>query len=201
VVGGSATARSLLRGLFEHVDVRPTDTTLVYRAHQGGQARQLRGVIGNGRRLRTDSYGSREVLNAIADADIVYYGIDRDEPVLTAAELAGLRDFSARPLVVVDLNTAGSTRGLAQVAGVTLWTAEQIDAEVQAFADELAGQEAFPQIVQEAEAWVASLRPAPPQPYLPCAQEGQTVNPCCGTCGRNLAEVAAGRTDHAVRAG
>ncbi|HVP11775.1 MAG TPA: ferrochelatase, partial [Phycisphaerae bacterium] len=112
VIGGSATSRSVLHSLFEHFEARESDTTLVYRTHQSGQTKLLRKVIGNGRRIRVDTYASREIVNAIADADVVYFGIDSEEPVLTAEQLSGLRDFTARPLMVVDFNTAGSTSGL-----------------------------------------------------------------------------------------
>jgi glutamyl-tRNA reductase len=202
VIGGSATSRAVLRTLFEHFEVRENDATLVYRAHQGGRTKQLRSAIGNGRRIRTDSYASREVLHAITEADVVYYGIDRDEPVLSGDDLRGMRDFLARPLVIIDFNTLGSTRNASGIPGVTLWTAERIDAEVEAFGEELAQGQRFPDWVQEAETWVQSQSQPDhcAAPGLPCVRTGQTVNPQCATCGRDLGELMERRTADAVRA-
>ncbi len=194
---GSVTTVSLYRS-----GVYQGDATLVYRAHQGGQAKQLRSAIGSGRRMRTDHYGSRDVLNAIADADVVYYGTDADEPVLTGEQLRGLRDFSARPLVILDFNTAGSTRGVEPIAGVTLWNAARLDAEVEAFAAELMQNAQFPELVQEAEAWVAAH--APPDgaapPGMPCVRDELTGAVRCEACGRDLRAVLEGRSGDAVRA-
>lgn len=199
VIGGSATSRSVLRALFDHFAVRENDTTLVYRAHQGGQAKQLRSAIGNGRRMRTDSYATPQVLNAIADADVVYYGIDAHEPVLTGEQLRELRDFTARPLVILDFNTAGSTRGVEQLSGVTLWNAARLDSEVETFAAELVGREQFPELVAEAEAWVTARAPqngpgASGPAGRACVRDEQTGVVRCDTCGRDLRELVQRRT-------
>jgi ferrochelatase len=191
VVGGSATSRSVLRALAEHFGVQERNTTLVYRSHQGGQTKLLRKAIGNGRRVRVDSYEAGAVLDAIADADIVYFGIDREQPVLTADVLRGVRDFAVRPLTIVDFNTAGSTAGLETLPGVRCWTAAQLEAEVAVFADELCAREQFPRIVREAEAWVERRAPRATATGLdlPCAKDGPLVNPRCGECGRGLREL------------
>jgi protoporphyrin/coproporphyrin ferrochelatase len=193
VIGGSATSRSVLQSLFERFEVHERDATLVYRAHQGGQTKLLRKVIGNGRRLRVDSYSTKEVVNAIADADVVYFGIDRDEPVLTDEHLRGLRDFTARPLTIVDFNTAGSTAGLENLPGVRLLTAKQIEAEVNALADEVCMQERFPHNLTEAESWIEGRAPrgTPSDIDLPCARNGPVVNPRCAACGRSVLELLA----------
>lgn len=189
VIGGSATSCSVLQTLYEHFDVNERDTTFVYRSHQGGQMKILRKAIGNGRRLRVDSYSAREVLIAIADADIVYFGIDREEPVLSAEELRLVRNTIERPLIVVDFNTGGSTAHLDNLPGVQLWTAARIEMEVAAFANELCSREQFPQIVQEVEAWVDRRTPqaAMSQPNVPCMKSGSATSPYCNQCGRGLA--------------
>lgn len=191
VIGGSATSRSVLQALFDQFEVHECDATLIYRTHQGGQTKLLRKVIGNGRRLRVDSYKTRGVLNAIADADIVYFGVDRDEPILTAEELTGLRDLVATPLTIMDFNTAGSTKGLDNLPGVNLWDAPRIEVEVAAFADEMCAREHFPGIVREVEDWVEQRAPQSGSmpPDLPCIQNGQVVNPRCSECGRGLPEL------------
>jgi ferrochelatase len=192
VIGGSATSRSVLQALFERFEAHERDTTLVYRSHQGGQTKLLRKAIGNGRRLRVDTYASREIINAIADADVVYFGIDSERPVLTADQLRGLRDFTARPLQIVDFNTAGSTDGVEEIPGVRLWTARQLEAEVEAFADEMCAGDQFSKRVQEAEAWMMERTPpaTTPLPDLPCVRDGCAANPRCGQCGRGLSLLA-----------
>ena len=197
VIGGSATSRSILHSLFNHFEARESDTTLVYRTHQAGQTKLMRKAIGNGRRILVDTYASRDVINAVADADIVYFGIDSEEPVLTAEQLRGLRDFTVRPLLVVDFNTAGSTSGLERMPGVRVWTAQQLEAEVEAFADELCSRQHFPQMVQEAEAWMNQRTPPATEPLseLPCMRDGLATNPRCAECSRGLAELS--RLEHA----
>ena len=193
VIGGSATSRSVLQALFERFEAHERDTTLVYRSHQGGQTKLLRKAIGNGRRLRVDNYASREIINAIADADVVYFGIDSEQPVLTAEQLRGLRDFTARPLHILDFNTAGSTDGLEEIPGVRLWTAELLEAEVEAFADDMCAEDQFMKRVNEAEAWMKERTPpaTAPLPDLPCVRDGCAANPRCAQCGRGLSKLAA----------
>ena len=89
VIGGSTTSRSILQSLYTQFSVKESAVTLVYRNHQGGQMKLLRKAVGRGRRLRTQSYTDPTVIEAIADADLVYYGIDREEPVLDPEMLRG----------------------------------------------------------------------------------------------------------------
>jgi hypothetical protein len=167
---------------------------LVYRNTQGGQVKLLRKALGRGRRLRTGSYSDRAVLDAIADADVVHFGIDRDEPVLTTEMLQGARDFTERPLIVVDFNTSGSTSGLEQIPGITLITAEMLDTEVEAFADSLCASEEFPRYVQEAETWIERQAPeaVAPDLALPCQNNGDKIAPKCDRCGRSVSPLASG---------
>jgi ferrochelatase len=153
VIGGSATSRSILSALSEHFDVPQSQMTLVYRGHHG-QLKLLRGAIGHGKRLRVQSYSQPGVVRAIADADFVYFGVDSQEPVLDAETLSRLRDFARRPLRVIDFNTFGSIAGRPATDGLTLWTAEDLDLAVAAFAEAMRSQERFDPAVDQAEDWI-----------------------------------------------
>ncbi len=192
VVGGSTTSRSLLQTLFADFGVNERDATLVYRSHQGGQTKLLRKAIGNGRRVRTDAYDSREALQAMADADFLYFGIDRAEPVLTREMLERLCDTSQHPLTIVDFNTNGSTAGLADVAGVTLIDAARLEQETQVYADRVSSQPEFARYVKTADAWLSAKAPddAQPELALPClADAGRDAKPHCSECGRAVRSV------------
>lgn len=188
VIGGSTTSRSILQSLYEQFGVKESAVTLVYRNHQGGQMKLLRKAVGHGRRLRTHSYSDQAVIAAIADADVVYFGIDREEPVLAAEALRGLRNFEARPLFVLDFNTSGSTEGLEGLGGVQLWPAERLEAEVEVFAESLCAREEFPRAVQEVETWIAGRAPTRITPNLevPCRVAGKNGDPMCTRCGNLL---------------
>jgi ferrochelatase len=160
IIGGSSTSRSVLANLIDRFDVPSRELTLVYRGHGGGQIKLLRKAVRNGRRIRVQSYAEPQVLKAIAEADVVFYGIDHEEPVLHANELRELRDFAARPLTVVDFNTFGSTAGLDTLPGVTLVDAEGVDKAVRAFAGAMCVTEAFSRAVEEAERWIAERVPS-----------------------------------------
>ena len=184
VIGGSTTSRSVLQTLFTRFDVRERQATLAYRNHHGGQIKLLRKAIGNGKRLKVGSYSEPAVLAAIAESDVVFLGIDRDEPVLHAADLHGLRDFAERPLTIIDFNTLGSTRDVENVAGVTLWTAEQLEGEVAAYAAEMCAQGQFAHNVEEAETWIArrSPRSIRLRLKLPCMASRNGEYPRCTGC-------------------
>lgn len=189
VVGGSTTSRSVLESLYTAFHVKPAGVTLIYRSHQGGQMKLLRKAVGHGRRLRVHDYTEPAAYAAIAEADVVFFGIDRAEPVLDRATLTGLRDLAQRPLYVVDFNTAGSTRDIGDVEGVRQWTAAELDAEVGRFAAAMCARREFPEIVQEAEQWIEQHAPdqVAPGPELPCDTRDEHGNPICGRCGRNPA--------------
>lgn len=160
VIGGSTTSRSVLTTLAERFGVPRRQMTLVYRGHSGNHLKLLRKAIGNGKRIRVQSYSDRPAIEAIADADIVLFGIDRDEPVLDAVQVHECRDFSVRPMTVIDFNTFGSTTGFACVAGVHLIGAEQVEAAVQAYADTMCAMPEFADAVKAAERWIIEHRPA-----------------------------------------
>lgn len=197
VVGGSTTSRSVLQSLYERFNVKEPAVTLIYRAHHGGQMKLLRKAVGHGRRLRVHAYSDPAVRAAILDADVVHCCIDRSEAVLNADMLnTDQRDFSVRPLYVIDFNSAGSTRDVGGRPGLHLWTAAQLDAEVERYADSLCAGKAFPQAVDEAEAWIEEQAPAP-APLgleLPCATRDPNGHPTCGRCGRQLTEEEAKNT-------
>ena len=153
VIGGSATSRSILSALSEQFDVPQTQMTLVYRGHHG-QLKLLRSAIGHGKRLRVQAYSEAAVIRAIADADFVYFGVDYQEPVFDAATLGGLRDYTQRPLRVVDFNTFGSMTRAQAPKGVTVWTAADLELAVGAFAEVLRSGPRFARAVEQAEEWI-----------------------------------------------
>ena len=209
VVGGSTTSRSVLTTLIEQFDVPSRQLTLAYRGHSGGQIKLLRKAIGGGRRIRVQTYGEPQVLRAIADADVVFLGIDRDEPVLVAEDLRDLRDFVARPLMIIDFNTFGSTSDVESVPGVTLWTAENIDGAVAEFAQAMRETRKFTGALDAAEDWIVEHAPpwdaAASKPHRCLGVVGETspndpeVDPVptterwrrCSQCGVHRSERAA----------
>jgi len=83
VVGGSTTSAGVLRALMSKFGVPDRQLTLIYRGHsRGGQMKMLRKAIGNGRRVRVQSYDEPQVARIIGEADVVVFGLDRKEPVL-----------------------------------------------------------------------------------------------------------------------
>ena len=193
VVGGSTTSRSILETLREHFDVPSCQMALVYRGHTGGQIKLLRKAVRNGRRIRVDRYGEASVLKAIADADVVCFGIDRDEPVLGASDLADLRDFSARPLTIMDFNTHASVSDLSSIEGITVWRADTIEREVARFAQAMCDQPQFADAVADAEAWIHEHLPEQPvgRPPLPCMRAGAHGRVSCSGCWSVLQETGA----------
>lgn len=159
VIGGSATSRSILSALSEHFDVPQNQTTLVYRGHHG-QLKLLRGAIRHGKRLRVRSYSEAAVIEAIAGADFVYFGVDSQEPILDAEMLGGLRDFAERPLRVVDFNTFGSIGDKEPPTGLTIWTAQDLDLAVATFTEAMRSQPHFSRAVEEAEEWIENRLPS-----------------------------------------
>jgi glutamyl-tRNA reductase len=155
VIGGSTTSRSILAALTDRFEVPHGQLTLVYRDHHG-QMKLLRTAIGHGRRLRVHAYTEPGVLQAIGEADFVYFGIDQNEPVLDPAVLHGLRDFAARPLTIVDFNSFGSLRDAAAPSGVTIWRASDLEGAVARHAAELCARNEFGRAVEDAEEWIAN---------------------------------------------
>ena len=154
VIGGSTTSRSILGALTDSFGVSPPQLTLVYRNRHGRQMKLLRKAIGNGRRLRVNSYTEDAVTRAITEADVVCFGIDTAVPVLDLTVLQKRRDLSQRSLTVIDFNTFGSVKNADEVRGVCIWRAGQLDGEVSAFADRLCGGEGFARALDAAESWI-----------------------------------------------
>ena len=158
VIGGSATSRSVLSTLSERFQVPKRLMTLVYRDHHG-QMKLLRAAVGNGKRLRVHSYSDDDVIKAIAEADFVFFGIDHAEPVLSVENLAGERDFSKRPLVVIDFNDSGSVVDLETIKGVSVWTADDLERAVQSYADVMCADSQFLLAEENAEHWIEAHLP------------------------------------------
>jgi glutamyl-tRNA reductase len=153
IIGGSTTSRSVLSSLTEYFEVPHRLLTVIYRCHHG-QMKLLRAALGNGKRLRVHSYAEDSVVRAIADSDVVYFGIDHPEPVLDAAVLAGLRDFRERPLTIVDFNSFGSLVPSEVPEGVSIWSAHDLDLAVAGYADAMTGRQEFSRAADEAGAWI-----------------------------------------------
>jgi glutamyl-tRNA reductase len=158
IIGGSATSRSVLATLSERFRVPHTQMTLVYRDHHG-QMKLLRSAIGHGRRLRVHSYSEQSVIDAIADADFVFFGIDHAEPVLSAEMLANARDFVGRPLVVVDFNDSGSVHELDTIKGISVWSADDLDRAVESYADTMCADGEYARAQELAERWIEARLP------------------------------------------
>lgn len=196
VIGGSTTSRSILDCLYEKFDVHAARIAFAYRGQHGGQMKLLRRAIRNGRRLRVDEYSDRAVIDALAEADIVHFGIDRGRPVLGAEDVRGVRDFEARPLRVIDFNTFGSTSGLETIPGITVIDAERLEREVADYANTLCGDPGFTEAVAAVEALIAQHAPTSLRPCfkLPCMGNGNGNGhwPRCVNCGRHSGAALAG---------
>ncbi|MCO6435695.1 MAG: ferrochelatase [Phycisphaerae bacterium] len=166
VVGGSSTSRSVLSTLIQRFDVPSRHLTLVYRGHSGGQIKALRKAIQNGKRVRVHNYDERVVYDAIRAADMLVLGVDRDEPILHARDLRGLRDYAERPLTVLDFNTFGSTEGIEAIPGVRVIHAGELEELVGAFASDMCASESFRQAVDEAEHWIVDRIPEVDSPRI-----------------------------------
>jgi len=165
VIGGSMTSCGILEALAERFGVSRRRLTLLHRGHgQGGHLKMLRKAIGNGRRIRVQKYNERLVLEAIADADAVFFGLDRKDFLLDANQISGRRDFEARPLTMIDFNTFGSTAGMEELDGVRLWTAEDLETAVAAFSNDMCGSESFAGAVEAAETWIRDHIPSSSAP-------------------------------------
>ncbi len=92
--------------------------------------------------------------SAIADADVVVFGVDRNEPVLNVEQIREGRDWAARPLTIFDFNMYGSTTGMEAAEGVTLHDAQRLEKEVASFADQMCATDRFSQAVDAAETWI-----------------------------------------------
>jgi ferrochelatase len=158
VIGGSATSRSVLSTLSQEFAVPQHRMTLAYRDHHG-QMKLLRAALGHGKRQRVHSYSEESVLRAIADADFVFFGIDHPQPVLDAEVIGGLRDFTKRPLTIVDFNSYGSMRYSSIPDGVRVWTEAELDRAVAAYADLMCSRAEFSAAVEAMETWIEDRLP------------------------------------------
>lgn len=195
VFGGSTTSRSVLSALADRFEVPSRTITLVYRGHGSGQMKLLRKAIGNGKRLRVGSYGERAALDAVVNADVVVLGIDAQEPILHADDLRGRRDFTQKPLTIIDFNTFGSTNGIETLEGVTVWTQQQLDAEVSRYSETMCAQTQFTRAVQEAEEWIVEHAAR-----RQCKIAVEPTPEVCQECGRPVSGKCVG-SEHATAIG
>lgn len=156
VLGGSTTSAAALRTLRNRYDVPSSQLTILYRGHKhGGQVKLLRQAIGGGLRLRVESYDEPRVRRIISDADLLIFGLDRKEPIITADQLRDVRDWESRPLTILDFNMFGSTVGLEDINGITVYDARRLQAEVETVASDICEQENFAEAVKTVESKLA----------------------------------------------
>jgi glutamyl-tRNA reductase len=153
VIGGSTTSCSVLRYLVER-GVAPDRLTIAYRGE--GRRRlvqQVRQIAGEGAtRLRLGAYDAPELRTALCNADLVFLGIDRAEPILSPS---GLQRDGSHPLTILDFNTHPSTHGLATQPGVTLIEAHAIAQAVEEAARASLRDPMFHQAAIDAERAIA----------------------------------------------
>jgi len=156
VIGGSTTSAAVLRTLTGHLGVSSKQLTLIYRGHKhGGHLKLLRKAIRQGQRIRVQNYEEKIVDRAIAGADVVIFGVDREEPLLDRARLQACRGEAAKPLTVIDFNMYGSTRELRDARNVQLFTLTEIDKAVRAGAEAVCQDDGFQKAVTVAERRIA----------------------------------------------
>jgi len=144
LLGGSTTTLSLVGLLARDCAVPGERVTVVYRsATQRRLAKVLKKLAQGARRLVVDEYDGSEVLATVAEVDVLFLGVDRQQPVLRRGHIEGLRDFDARPLVVIDFNVNGSTEGLGDIPGVRVVGADQLDRHVEGYSTELSRDDGF----------------------------------------------------------
>jgi hypothetical protein len=81
--------------------------------------------------------------------------------VLDAERIRRCRDFTARPLAIVDFNMFGSTQGLEDLDGVRVWSADELETAAEAFAEQMCDSEQFARAADAAESWIRDHVPAP----------------------------------------
>src|SRR5262249_16307945 len=131
--------------------------TLLYRGHAGAnrdRLKSLRRAIAQGRRLRVHSYSAAQVLDVIAESDVVFVGADTLESILDVSALINRRDFRQRNLTIVDFNTFGSMSAGPLPEGVCLWKAADLENLVDTHAHELIRDRGFVGALDAAESWI-----------------------------------------------
>ena len=165
-VGGSTTSRSLLQALRMRFDVVDKHLALVYRGcNHGSRMKLLRKSVGNGKRVHVNEYTDPEAAQAMADADVILFGLDRSEPVLTRDQVEAWRDFSDRSVVMIDFNTMGSIEHeIGEIPGVTLIDASEIERLVNLHAESVMDDEDFRDVMHEVEAHISRKADVSRQP-------------------------------------
>ncbi|MEM9165467.1 MAG: ferrochelatase [Planctomycetota bacterium] len=119
IIGGSTTSKKVLRTI---ADAGTSHLTFIYRgAARKDIVRYVRSAAPHAIRLCVHRYDDQQVLDAIAHADTVVFGLDNRLPVIQRSQIEQLRDFARRPLTVVDFNAFGSTQPLDAIDGVRVF--------------------------------------------------------------------------------
>ncbi|MEM7577094.1 MAG: ferrochelatase [Planctomycetota bacterium] len=153
VIGGSTTGRQLLTALSDSGhDAR---MTFAYRGKgRKDLVRFVRKVAPGCRRLRVERYDNPLVTEAVAEADVVFFGIDTRRPVLSAAALEPRIAKREHPLLIIDFNTHGSTEGLETLPGVRLIRSDEILEAARRHGRRMVEREGFVEALAEVKRYV-----------------------------------------------
>jgi glutamyl-tRNA reductase len=152
VVGSSNTSRSCVEHLERDFNIPPKQITFYHRCHRSnGQVKSIRRASLGCQRQRVEDYAGPELLAAIADASLVVFGIDRDQPVLHGDRLREAREGRSYPLVILDFNTLGSTEAVQSDGGLSFFDAQQLENEAHEYALKMQLDPSFTEAVDEIE--------------------------------------------------
>ncbi len=158
VIGGSTTSAAVLRTLTGHLGVSSKQLTLIYRGHKhGGHLKLLRKAIGQGERIRVQSYEEKVVDRAIEDSDVVIFGVDGETTLLDPKRIKTCRGEDAKPLIVIDFNMYGSTSDLDELDAIQVFPLGEIDRAVNASAGDICADNDFQQALTSVEAQIAAI--------------------------------------------
>ncbi|MEO1717155.1 MAG: ferrochelatase [Planctomycetota bacterium] len=196
IIGGSTTSKKVLRSI---ASAGKPHITFVYR----GAARKdivhyIRREAPHTTRLCVHRYDDQQVLDAIAHADVVVFGLDSRTPAVRREQIESLRDFGRRPLTIVDFNAYGSTENLDAIDGIRVLgnklvqdaaakRGEQIRS-LPDFADTLSRvREAIASTATGVSGYRSMIEPTPglePAPFLASTSTTCEQQSCkdCGSC-------------------
>ncbi len=156
IIGSSSTTRSCVEHLEQDFGVDPDQITFFHRCHKSnGTVKAVRRASMGCHRKKVDDYPCEEVFNAIRQATLVIWGIDRDKPVMNAEKLQDLRKENPIPLAMLDFNTLGSTEGVTSSEKLTFLDAQTLEAGVRAYAQKMEADPDFWRAVDEVEFHIA----------------------------------------------
>lgn len=152
IIGSSGTTRSCVEHLEQDFEVHPNQITFFHRCHQSnGTVKAVRRASMGCHRKKVEDYQSEEIYQAIGQASLVIWGIDRDHPVLNADQFHQYRADNPTPLAMLDFNTLGSTEGLDSEEKLAFLDAQALEAEARAYALRMESNPDFWRALDEVE--------------------------------------------------